>query len=172
MKIVTMMMVLTLVFLDGCSYREGFFSEDVLHESAMIHSQKGEMYNSLEMKASIVATYLNSTVIECQKNEGEVFLVAIFIDEDSSDESKQGLLNPTFYLTLNGEVPIEFHALAYDDDLIKIAPFRNRWSTYYKVIFKTSSAKKLKMEYGHTNYGKVILSFSKEFQDSCQSQVR
>jgi hypothetical protein len=162
MKIATIMILLATLFLSGCAPKSGFLSEDKLYESALSHTKKGEIYNSLEMKASIVATYLNNTVIHCTKKDKEVFLIAVFIDEDSSDESKQGLLNPSYRLTLNGKPPVDMHALAYDDDLIKIAPFRNRWSTYYKVMFEKSNTDTLKMEYAHLNYGKVTLLFSKE----------
>jgi hypothetical protein len=165
MKIATSMILLATLIFTACVPKSGFFSEDKLYESALSHTQKGEIYNSLEMKASIVATYLNNTVIDCKIKEREVFLIAVFIDEDSSDESKQGLLNPSYYLTLNGKLPIDMQALAYDDDLIKIAPFRNRWSTYYKVIFEKSKSNKLKIEYGHLNYGKVTLSFSKAYAE-------
>ena len=165
MQIATIMILLATLFLSGCAPKSGFLSEDTLYESALSYTKKGEIYNSLEMKASIVATYLNNTVIECKKKDREVFLIAVFIDEDSSDESKQGLLNPSYYITLEGKQPVDIEALPYDDDLIKIAPFRNRWSTYYKVMFEKSKSKTLTMEYGHLNYGKVTLLFSKEYAE-------
>ncbi len=165
MKIATSMILLATLLLSGCAPKSGFLSPDKLYESALSHTQKGEIYNSLEMKASIVATYLNNTVIHCTKKDKEVFLIAIFIDEDSSDESKQGLLNPSYHLTLNGKSPVDIHALPYDDDLIKIAPFRNRWSTYYRVMFEKSKSNTLKMEYTNFNYGKVTLLFSKAYAE-------
>ena len=163
MKLVTIMILLWSFLGLGCSSKEGFFSPDALHESALRHSQKGEIYNSLEMKASIVATYLNSTVIQCNKVESEVFLIAIYIDEDSSDESKQGILNPSFTLSLEGQRPSHIEALPYDDDLIKIAPFRNRWSTYYKVDFPHTGKNTLTLIYRHLNHGEVTLKFLKDY---------
>ena len=163
MKTATIMILLATLFLSGCAPKSGFLSEDKLYESALSHTHKGEIYNSLEMKASIVATYLNNTVIHCTKKDKEAFLIAVFIDEDSSDEAMQGLANPSYQLTLDGKKPVDIEILPYDDDLIKIAPFRNRWSTYYKVMFEKSKSNTLKMEYGHFNYGKVTLSFSKAY---------
>ena len=156
------MILLVTLFISGCSVKSGFLAEDAHYKSALLHSKKGEIYNSLEMKVSIVATYLNDTVINCEAKDKEVFLVAVYIDEDSSDESKQGLMNPSYKLTLNGQSPIDIRALDYHDDLIKIAPFRNRWSTYYKVTFASVDSKELTMVYAHLNYGKTILSFSKD----------
>jgi hypothetical protein len=156
-----MILLATLLF-TACAPKSGFFSPDRLYQSALAHSQKGEIYNSLEMKASIVATYLNGTLEEYKKSPDEVFLIAIYIDEDLSDKSKQGIMNPSYRLTLNGEKPSAIRALAYDADLIKIAPFRNRWSDYYIIKFPKVSSEKLTLEYAHKNYGKATLSFLKD----------
>ena len=163
MKLLTIMIFLTTLVFTACSQKKGFFSVDERHQSALAHSQKGDIYNSLELKASIVATHLNSTIVSCDAKNVEAFLVAIYIDEDSSDESKQGLLNKSYLLTLNGKKPLTFKALDYHDDMIKIAPFRNRWSDYYIVKFEKEISKKLVMEYAHASYGKVILSFAKDY---------
>ena len=151
------------LFFSACSVKKGFFAQDELHQSALSHSQKGEIYNSLELKASIVATHLNSTVVQCDREGIETFLVAIYIAEDSSDESKQSLMNKNYRLTLNGDKPLSFSALDYHDDMIKIAPFRNRWSGYYLVKFEKKIVEKLVLQYKHNNFGKVTLSFLKDY---------
>ncbi len=163
MKLQIIMILLATLLVSGCAPKSGFFSEDVRYESALVHTQKGEIYNSLEMKASIVATYLNPTLVRCEKENAEVFLIAIFISEDSSDESKQGLMNKSYHLTLNGKKPRSIRALDYHDDMIQVAPFRNRWSAYYIVKFDKQKSKKLQMQYSHKSYGKVILSFLKDY---------
>ena len=163
MKLHTIMILLATLLFTGCTSKSGFFSKDLRYQSALAHSQKGEIYNSLEMKASIVATYLNSTTVECDRKDAEVFLVAIYIDEDTSDESKQGLMNESFLLTLGGKKPSSIRSLAYHDDMIKIAPFRNRWSDYYLVKFDKQETQKLEMFYTHKNYGRVTLSFLKDY---------
>jgi len=163
MKLHTIMILLATLFLSGCTPKSGFFSKDLRYQSALAHSQKGEIYNSLEMKASIVATYLNSTTVECEREDAEVFLIAIYIDEDTSDKSKQSLMNKSFLLTLGGKKPSSIRSLAYNDDMIKIAPFRNRWSDYYLVKFDKQAAQELEMQYAHKNYGKVTLSFVKDY---------
>ncbi len=162
MKFVIEMVFVVSLFFSGCATKSGLFSPDIRYQSALAHTQRGELYNSLELKASIVATYLNDTCIACAKGEDEEFLVAVYIDEDSSDESKEGLMNPAFHLTLNGQKPSDIRALDYHDDLIKIAPFRNRWSRYYIVKFPKQQGDKLDMVYAHHYYGKVTLVFLKE----------
>ena len=163
MKLSLIMILLATLLVGGCSQKSGFFSQDLRYQSALSHSQKGEIYNSLEMKASIVATYLNSTLVKCDKEASEVFLVAIYISEDSSDESKQGLMNKSFQLTLDGKKPTSIRALDYHDDMIQVAPFRNRWSDYYIVKFAKQKSQKLEMLYTHKSYGKVTLSFLKDY---------
>ena len=157
------MILLATLLLSGCAPKSGFFSEDIRYQSALAHTKKGEIYNSLEMKASIVATYLNCTIMQCNNKNEEVFLVAIYIDEDSSDKSKQGLYNKSFLLTLNGKKPKSIQPLDYYDDLIKAAPFRNRWSKYYIVKFDKVKSQSLTMAYAHQSYGKVTLVFAKDF---------
>jgi len=162
MKLYTTIILLATLFFSGCAPKSGFFSEDKLYQSALTRSEKGEIYNSLELKASIVATYLNCIKkVTCSREEHEVFLVAIYIDQDSSDESKQGLMNKSFFLTLNGKKPVTIRALDYHDDLIHIAPFRNRWSKYYIVKFDKVNGETLTMDYAHKNFGKATLSFVK-----------
>ena len=99
MKLLTLMILLTALSFTACSQKKGFFSVDERHQSALSHSQKGDIYNSLELKASIVATHLNSTILSCDTENVEIFLVAIYIEEDSSDESKQSLMNKSYLLT-------------------------------------------------------------------------
>lgn len=163
MKLRTIMILIATLFLSGCTLKSGFFAEDLRYQSALSHTKKGEIYNSFEMKASIVATYLNSTTVECDRDNAEVFLIAIYIDEDTSDESKQSLMNKSFLLTLGGKKPSSIRSLAYSDDMIQIAPFRNRWSDYYLVKFDKQEAQELEMNYTHKNYGRVILSFVKDY---------
>lgn len=162
MKLQGIMIGMVALLLSACAPKNGFFSADKLYESALSHSQKGEIYNSLEMKASIVAIYLNNTLKEYKDAKDEVFLVAIYIDEDLSEPSKQGIMNPSYTLTVNDKKPSDIRPLAYDDDLIKIAPFRNHWSAYYVVKFPHVEGEKMTMIYAHKNYGKATLSFLKD----------
>lgn len=151
-----------LLFLGGCSSKRSFFSEDTQEQSAVMHTKKGQLYSSLQIKASITSTYLNASTKEFEKSPHEVFLISIFIDDDSSTKER-GIYNPSYTLTLNGSKAISIKELKYEDDLTKIAPIRNRWSTYYLVEFKKEDSEKLKMVFKNDEYGSVVLEYLKEF---------
>ena len=151
-----------LLFLTACSKKSQFFSTDAKELSAVMHTKKGQLYSSLQIKASITATYLNAATKEFRKDPNEIFLISVFIDNDSNTK-KSGLFNESYTLTLNGKKAINIKKLKYEDDLIKIAPIRNQWSSYYLVKFKKDSSEKLKLEYKNEDYGVTVLEYSKEF---------
>ena len=163
MKITILMMMGLLLLTTGCSQKSSFFSNDALEQSAVINTQKGQLYSSLEIKASIVSTYLNASNPQYKDSKTEMFLVSIFIDEDSSDPKKHGIYHKDYTLTLNGKKSIAIKKLDFEDDLIKIAPIRNRWSTYYLVEFEHQSDEKLLMSFKNDAYGEVVLEYSKGF---------
>ena len=163
MKIRVLVIASLLMFSFGCSQKKSFFSEDSLEQSAVINTQKGQLYSSLEIKASIVSTYLNASNPKYKDSKTEMFLVSVFIDEDSSNPKTHGIYNKDYSLTLNDSKSVSIKKLDFEDDLIKIAPIRNRWSTYYLVEFETQSDKKLFMIFKNDEYGEVVLEYSKEF---------
>ncbi len=163
MKISILMIMGLLLFNTGCSQKSSFFSEDALEKSAVINSQKAQLYSSLEIKATIVATYLNASHPEYKHSKEELFLVSIFIDDDSSELENQGIFNKAYSLTLNGVKIKSVKKLDFEDDLIKIAPIRNRWSTYYLVGFETQRDEKLKLTFKNDAYGAEVLEYSKAF---------
>ena len=159
MKKIYLALITILLINTACSVKRGFFSEDKLYQKALIHSKQGAIYNSLELKASIIATHLNSFLKECKNCMSERFLVAIYISDDSSDKRKQGIHNTYYKLTMNGKEPISIKELSYDDDLIKLAPFRNRWAHYYVIDFPRDNQNKLKLKYESKSYGSTTLEF-------------
>ncbi len=161
MKKLYFILILLLVF-TGCARKSGLFEEDRLYETALMHSKEGSIYNSLELKASIIATHLNSFLDECKHCQSDRFLVAIYISDDSSDKKKQGIYNKFYKLTLNKKEPISVKELSDDDDLIKLAPFRNRWAHYYLIDFARDNQKEMKMRYQSKSYGGVTLNFLRE----------
>ncbi len=150
-----------LLFLTACSKKSHFFTPDAGELSAVMHTKKGQLYSSLQIKASITATYLNAATKKFKKSPNEMFLVSLFIDADSTEKS--GLFNESYTLTLNSKKAVNIKKLKYEDDLIKIAPIRNRWSSYYLVEFKKDDSEKLKMIYKNEDYGVTVLEYSKEF---------
>jgi len=152
-----------LLFLTGCSVKSGFFSNDELEQSAVINSKRGQIYSSLEIKATIVATYLNLALPEYKKSSNEMFLVSIFIDNDSKNKKEKAIHNASYSLTLNGKKAINIKELKYDNKLIRVLPMRNQWSTYYLVEFEKAKDENLKMIFKSDDYGEVVLKYLKEF---------
>ncbi len=156
---ITMALLLTQF---GCSSK-GFFSTDKRELNAILNTKKAQLYNSAEIKASIIVTYLNPINEEYKDSKDDMFLVSMFIDNDSTNEHFHGLYNKDYSLTVNGEKPVSIKKLDFEDDLIKTIPVRNFWSTYYLVGFKKSDDKKIKMIFKNDAYGTEVLEFSKEF---------
>ncbi len=162
MKKSYLILPLIIMLYGGCSLKNGLLQKDKLYEKALIHSKEGAIYNSLELKASIIATHLNTFLEECKHCQSERFLVAIYIDNDSSDKKKQGYYNSYYTLTLNGKAPLSVKELSYDDDLIKIAPFRNPWAHYYLIDFARDDKPSLNLRYQSKSYGGTVLHFKKD----------
>ncbi len=143
----------------GCSSKSGFLSPDVLSQRALLYTKKAEIYNSLEIKASAVITYLNPLLKKYNDHEHVYLLVSLFIDNDSSDIQKQGLHNPDISLSLDGTKALQIQALQQGDDLIKIAPIKNMWSHYYLVTYKKVSADNFQVTLKSQRYGSSVLTF-------------
>jgi hypothetical protein len=143
----------------GCSFKEPFVEQDKVLQKSLTWTRKGEIYNSLEIKASIFATYLNP--LGKAKSSNEEFVVSVFVDDDFKDRKKAGLNNPDISLTLNGIKPISKKELDEDSEYKKLVPFKNEWSHYYLVKFPKSSQKKLKLILESQNYGATVLEFEK-----------
>ncbi len=156
-----MIVLAALLTLSGCSKKTGLFAPDRMEQKALHHTQRGEIYNALEIKAAIVATYLNPVYPRYDTRDKEYFLIGIYIDNDSADVAHQGIYNEQYLLRLNGQKATKIEPLKESDALVKSAPLRNRWSHYYLVTFPPIAAKVLELTYANDQYGKVTLHFSK-----------
>lgn len=152
-----------LLFMTACTNKPQLLSEDLIEQSIMSNTKKAQLYSSLEIKAAITATYLNASLPEYEKSPHEMFLVSIFIDNDSAIKEKQGIYNRDYSLTLNGAKATRIEALEFKDDLLKKLPTRNRWSHYYLIGFDKSNKQKLQLVFKSAVYGTKVLVFPKEF---------
>ena len=148
---------ITLLFTTACSLKTPFLEPDTFLQKTLTYTKKGEIYNSLEIKDTIFATYLNP--LGKNISNDDEFVVSIFVDDDFDDDKKAGLHNSDISLTLNGYKPIMIKELKKDDTLRKLVPFKNEWSHYYLVKFpKTNSAKK-ELVLESKLYGATSLNF-------------
>ena len=148
--------------LSGCASKSGFLSPDILSQRALSYTKKAEVYNSLEIKASAVITYLNPLLKKYNDDEHIYLLVSLFIDNDSSDIQKQGLHNPDISLSLDGTKPLQIQTLQQGDDLIKIAPIKNMWSHYYLLTYKKPSSDNFQVMLKSQRFGSSALTFEVE----------
>lgn len=160
MKNLIILAIVVFLSMVGCSQKGNFFSKDLSRENSLMHTKKGEIYNSLEIKATIIATRLNEIVKQYKKSKNEVFLVALYIDKDLQQKNKSGIYNPDIELTLNGEKPFNIVALKQSDELVSYAPLVNSWSKYYVVEFKDAKEDALKMTLTSHKYGETKLVFN------------
>ena len=150
------------VWQSGCAQKEGLFAPDTFENRALAKTRKGEIYNSLEIKASIVATWLNPLLSEFKNEKNACFLVTVFIDDDFEDPKKQGLNNPDYVLTLEGKEPVSVKPLSEDDPLVKMAPLKMMWGHNYLACFPDPGSKTMRMRFTSRRYGVSVLTFSKE----------
>ena len=155
----TILFLTTLFLFSGCSFKSSFTKPDKILQRTLTWTKKGEIYNSLEIKASIFATYLNP--LKKVKSSDEEFVVSIFIDDDFKEKSKYGLNNSDISLTLNGIKYISKKELDEDSEYKKLVPFKNAWAHYYLVKFPKNDKKELKLILESRSYGATILTFQK-----------
>lgn len=163
MKFTRFTLFLFLLLATGCAHKSTFFQEDLVEQSIITNTKKGQLFNSLEIKATITATYLNGSLQEYKNVPKEMFLISIYIDNDSSVPAKSGIYNVDYELTLDGEKPTAITELDYHDDLIKKLPARNHWSHYYLVGFDKQSGDMMKMHFKNRVYGEQVLRFRKAY---------
>lgn len=146
----------------GCTLKNGLFTPDRVAQKALTHTRKAEIFNSLEIKVSLIATYLNPVLPEYEKRDKVFFLMSIFIDNDFEEPSRYGLRNPDISLEMNGEKPLEIKELKRDDPLRKLAPIQNMWSHYYLVTFAKPQSPEMRITLKSRRYGASTLTFSAE----------
>jgi len=151
--------ILLLIF-TGCvnpNY-DGLFDTNNINQKAINYTQKGGLFNELETKAIITATYLNK--VDDKFNDADTFLVGIFIDDDFDDD-KIGLKNPLYKLEMNNKNYLSIEDVDKNDILLKTMPLVNRWAKYYIVKFSISKDINLKLQFSHKAFGTTILKFKK-----------
>jgi len=162
MRYLFSIVVAGLLFCTGCSDKSGLFTPDLMEEKALTLTKKGEIYNSLEIKAALIATYLNPLLKRYRDADRAHFLISLHIDNDFTDPKKAGLNNPDYTLTLNGAAPLAIKPLKEDDPLMKIAPVKTLWAHHYLVTFPKHEDKALKMVLKSVRYGSSLLTFRAE----------
>lgn len=149
-----------------CSDSKAFSMQGEVYHNSLVNTQKAQLSDAMETKALLTATYLNPVLTKapCAKaltafrDDGEYFFVGVYL----SDAQTHHFNSQGYNLTLNGLEPIEVLAVAKNDPLMKQMPMVDNWSSYYKVKFEKSSLDNFSLTFENDQFGKDVLSYSKE----------
>jgi len=142
-------------FFSGCETKlKNVIKQDPQYVETLKNTQRGNIVNSFETKAIIVATYLGD-------NNGTHFLVGVYNDDEEIDIKEGGLFNKNYHLTLNDLNASKIDVIDKKElkELgIKNYPFYQKWMKYYNVYFPQTS-KPYVIKYENRLYGAVNLVF-------------
>lgn len=152
--------VLFILIFSGCSEKINLdiLNKDKHYENALQYTKRGEISVSLETKAVITATYLNSVDADIYTGD-DYFLIGIYIPDD--DKYSNSLINPNAKLTLNGKGFKTIELVQENSEEYKRFAFLHKWAKYYKVKFEQQDLAFIELIYEDKRYGKTILKFDK-----------
>jgi len=165
----SILLVFSFFLILGCSGAKErnlkqLFNRDEIYHKSLLNTQKAQLIASFETKALMTATYLNPVFgnnkyknLSIDVSGGEWFFIGVYISGSKTNKFNE----KGYYLTLNGNEPIEIKKLDKDDPLKYEMPMVDNWSTYYKVKFPTVHSKKLKLVFGSDRFGEDIMIFRK-----------
>jgi len=161
----TLILIFFLIFTTGCTRTTAFdfFKMDEEHERAVTNMRTGTIVRSFETHAIISAVYLNA--VDPEKYSGdEYFFIALYLQEDKRLCYKEGLGDPDYTLTLNGQHFLSGEELKKGDELRSLMPIQNEWNRYYLIRFASSATDELSLALENDRYGKVELAYLKARQ--------
>ena len=156
---------LTTILLTSCTSKSALsvFGEDSLYEKGLEYTKVSDIVNTLETKAIINATYLNSSHPKKWDNNNQNFLIGIYIVNDNDKDENKYINNNKYKLTLNDKNVSSYSELKSTDELWDHIPIKNPHAKYYITTFKKDkSVKNLKLKYKNAIFGGVTLSFVSE----------
>ncbi|MEA3433139.1 MAG: hypothetical protein U9R13_00995 [Campylobacterota bacterium] len=148
-----------MALLAGCASKEEKALMEAYETKKSYHqklqkTEKTQLYDGNSTKALLTATYLNEQNIDKEYKPDEVFIVGMYIEEESFDQE-------WYSLTLNGSAPKSIQELAADDPLLKNISFVSEWNYFYLITFPHTSSKSFKLVFESELYGKGELHFAK-----------
>ena len=153
-------LILSIIIFSGCVQDRSFgiFTKDIIYQRAIKNTQKGDIINSQETKAILIASYLNPIYSEFK--DKEYFYIGIYINDELSNENST-LEDINYTLTLNNLKPISIKETQKNDKFKKELAFINSWFKYYIVEFDKSKDKDLNLTFNYHKFGITKLKFIK-----------
>lgn len=151
-----------LLAFSGCAQKGAFdlFKMDEAHERAVEQLRSGTILLSLETKAIISSVYLNKIDPDKYK-DGENFLVALYIEKDSTIIKNRDWETYGYALTLNGKKATAVESLDEKDVRRSLIPVRNSWYRYYIIRFDSAAGDSLALRLENNQTGSVELGYRK-----------
>lgn len=145
----------------GCQLYQEALRNDERTELYMSATRKAEILNQLRTEAVILATNLNIVSPErFPPNDGAVFLIDIFIAQDSNDPDKRGLFNPVYALWLDGAPPQKITRLSRDELIAQNVPYVSPWGEYFLVSFERPYMSTMQLEVERKGLERATLRFA------------
>jgi hypothetical protein len=151
-----------LLVFSGCAQKGAFdlFKMDEAHERAVEQLRSGTILLSLETKAIISSVYLNKIDPIIYK-DGENFLVALYLEKDSTVIKNRDWESYGYSLTLNGVKATAVESLDEKDVRRSLIPVQNNWNRYFIIRFDPVSGDSLVLRLENNQTGSVELNYRK-----------
>lgn len=146
MKVIIFSSILLLFI--SCTRVKEVFSKDYLYESILENTQKRDLIQSFETKATINATYLNNLDLDLDKSV-ENFLISLYITNDF--KKQYALKNKFINILLNKKEKLTSKELNKNSKLLKTIDILNPWAKYFLVSFETQDTNELDLTIRYKN---------------------
>jgi len=146
------------IFINGCSFKNGFFSQDLIKESLFTNTKK----LPISQNSTILVSYLNNS-LKAYQNDKENFLINLYIDNSYEENETKNIFDPFVDISIDPDIkPIRVIKLSKDHNLTKISPMQSRWSKYYLVEFNKTITNKIELIFKIENSSFYRLIFLKD----------
>ncbi len=156
--------VLLVLFLSGCEKNIPLNQSNIdkMYQLSIVNTRKAIIKNLDGTKIIIIATYLNPLQFKQMNNKEEMFLVGIYISNDTNKKSKDSL-NPFYKISLNNDSSLDdMQKLKSNSKYLKLLPFKNIWSDYYLLKFPAKKSRTLTLTFENGQFIKKSVTFEKE----------
>jgi len=152
----------SILLFTGCSQKINIHAKptDLLHEKTLTQTRKVKMSSGEQIKAFIVATYINQIEHELViGDEVERFIVSIYIPSGQRQE-----LYDEIQFIVNGEIKSSAVRMKNSDPLLKLLPAPNPWSKNYLLEApRDKKSRTATLSFKTPKYTSRVVSFTRDY---------
>lgn len=154
-----------ILLFSGCSYKSeySYGSDKQTSEQSVANTKKTQLPIGKKPKVFVTVTYLNSI-----KNKNfidknlEQFVVGIHNVDLNAKEKKISSKNIKFFIE-NSQMGVSVKKLKADNQILRIIPASNPWSSYYLVQTPIINKDFIKFSFEIHPFSKASLTFEKDY---------